>query len=43
MSNKVIQSPGGWDTPDMVSRYAASLTFDHALEQYHKVNGNSAC
>jgi site-specific recombinase XerD len=31
LSNKVIQSLGGWETPDMVSHYAASLTFDDAL------------
>ncbi|MFC2015297.1 tyrosine-type recombinase/integrase [Chloroflexota bacterium] len=40
LSNKVIQSLGGWETPDMVSHYAASLTFDDALELYHKANGN---
>ncbi len=28
LSNKVIQSLGGWGTPDMVSHYAASLTFE---------------
>ncbi|MFC1988234.1 tyrosine-type recombinase/integrase [Chloroflexota bacterium] len=39
LSNKVIQSLGGWETPAMVSHYAASLTFDDALELYHKVNG----
>ncbi|MFC1847388.1 tyrosine-type recombinase/integrase [Chloroflexota bacterium] len=38
LSNKVIQSLGGWETPDMVSHYAASLTFDDALELYNKVN-----
>ena len=42
LSNKVIQSLGGWETPDMVSHYAASLTFDDALALYHKVNGNSS-
>ncbi|MFC1988659.1 tyrosine-type recombinase/integrase [Chloroflexota bacterium] len=41
LSNKVIQSLGGWETPDMVSHYAASLTFEDALELYHKMNGNS--
>ena len=42
LSNKVIQSLGGWETPDMVSHYAASLTFDDALELYHKINDNSS-
>ena len=34
LSNKVIQSLGGWETPDMVSHYAASLSFDYALKIY---------
>ena len=38
LSNKVIQSLGGWETPDMVSHYAASLTFDDALVLYRVVN-----
>jgi len=38
LSNKVIQSLGGWETPDMVSHYAASLTFDDALSLYHRIN-----
>ena len=38
LSNKVIQSLGGWETPDMVSHYAASLTFDEALSLYKSVN-----
>ncbi len=38
LSNKVIQSLGGWETPDMVSHYAASLTFDDALKLYKAVN-----
>ncbi len=38
LSNKVIQSLGGWETPDMVSHYAASLTFDDALKLYKGVN-----
>ncbi|MFC2034036.1 tyrosine-type recombinase/integrase [Chloroflexota bacterium] len=42
LSNKVIQSLGGWETPAMVSHYAASLTFDDALELYNQINGNSA-
>ena len=41
LSNKVIQSLGGWESPDMVSHYAASLAFDDALELYHKANGSS--
>lgn len=35
LSNKVIQSLGGWETPDMVSHYAASLTFEDALKTYN--------
>ena len=38
LSNEVIQSLGGWESPDMVSRYAASLTFDEALKVYKSVN-----
>jgi integrase len=38
LSNKVIQSLGGWETPDMVSHYAASLTFDDALSLYNQAN-----
>ncbi|MFC2015222.1 tyrosine-type recombinase/integrase [Chloroflexota bacterium] len=38
LSNKVIQSLGGWETPDMVSHYAASLTFEDALDVYKSVN-----
>ena len=38
LPDKVIQSLGGWETPDMVSHYAASLTFDDALEPYKVVN-----
>ena len=38
LSNKVIQALGGWETPDMVSHYAASLTFDDALKLYNVVN-----
>ncbi|MFC2018253.1 tyrosine-type recombinase/integrase [Chloroflexota bacterium] len=34
LSNKVIQSLGGWETPSMVNHYAASLTFDDALKIY---------
>jgi integrase/recombinase XerD len=38
LSNKVIQGLGGWETPDMVSHYAQSLTFDEALSLYRNVN-----
>ena len=38
LSNKVIQTLGGWETPDMVSHYAASLTFDDAFKVYKAVN-----
>jgi site-specific recombinase XerC len=38
LSNRVIQALGGWETPDMVSHYAASLTFDDALKLYKAAN-----
>ena len=38
LSNKVIQTLGGWETPDMVSHYAASLTFEDACKIYKAVN-----
>ncbi len=41
LSNKVIQSLGGWESPDMVSHYAASLTFDDALILYKSLNTNA--
>jgi site-specific recombinase XerD len=41
LSNRVIQALGGWETPSMVSHYAASLTFDDALKLYHNVNGQT--
>ncbi len=34
LSNKVIQALGGWESPDLVSHYAASLSFDDALSIY---------
>jgi site-specific recombinase XerD len=34
LSNKVIQSLGGWESPNMVSHYAQSLTFEEALSLY---------
>ena len=37
LSNKVIQSLGGWETPSMVSHYAASLTFEDALKLYNEI------
>ena len=41
LSNKVIQSLGGWETPNMVSHYAASLTFDDALKLYKDIISKS--
>jgi integrase/recombinase XerD len=41
LSNKVIQSLGGWESPDMVSHYAASLTFDDALKLYNDASSQS--
>ena len=41
LSNKVIQSLGGWETPDMVSHYAQSLTFDEALSLYQQINNTN--
>ena len=41
LSNKVIQALGGWESPDMVSHYAASLTFDDALKIYKVVNSDA--
>ena len=38
LSNKVIQTLGGWETPDMVSHYAASLTFEDACKIYKAAN-----
>jgi site-specific recombinase XerD len=38
LSNKVIQSLGGWESPEMVSHYAQSLTFDEALSLYRRIN-----
>lgn len=38
LSNKVIQSLGGWESPSMVSHYAQSLTFEEALGLYKTVN-----
>jgi integrase len=41
LSNKVIQALGGWETPNMVSHYAQSLTFEDALTIYRNVNGSN--
>jgi len=41
LSNKVIQSLGGWESPDMVSHYAQSLTFEEALSLYKSVNSHA--
>ncbi len=41
LSNKVIQALGGWESPHMVSHYAASLTFDDALTIYRAVNSSA--
>ena len=38
LSNKVIQSLGGWESPSMVSHYAQSLTFEEALGLYRTAN-----
>jgi integrase/recombinase XerD len=40
LSNKVIQSLGGWESPSMVSHYAQSLTFEEALAIYKAQNNN---
>ena len=42
LSNRVIQALGGWETPNMVSHYAANLTFDDALSIYKAVNCDGA-
>ena len=42
LSNKVIQALGGWETPNMVSHYAASLTFDDALALYRAINNTDS-
>ncbi|MFC1988612.1 tyrosine-type recombinase/integrase [Chloroflexota bacterium] len=42
LSTRVVQALGGWERITMVEHYSKSLSFDDALELYHKVNGNSA-
>ena len=39
--NPSYLSLGGWETPDMVSRYAARLTFDEALKLYSDIVARS--
>ena len=38
LSTRVVQALGGWENIAMVERYSKSLSFDSALELYHKVN-----
>jgi pentatricopeptide repeat protein len=40
LSNRVIQALGGWETPSMVSHYAASRSFDDALQVYHSMSSS---
>jgi hypothetical protein len=40
LSSKVIQSLGGWETHNMVSHFAASLTVEDALALYREKNGH---
>jgi len=42
LSTRVVQALGGWERITMVEHYSKSLSFDDALELYHKVNGNSS-
>ena len=41
LSTRVVQALGGWETIAMVKNYSKSLTFEEALELYHKVNGTN--
>ncbi|MFC2005532.1 tyrosine-type recombinase/integrase [Chloroflexota bacterium] len=36
LSTRVVQAPGGWERITMVEHYSKSLSFDEALELYHK-------
>ena len=36
---RVVQSLGGWESPHMVGHYAASLSFDDALQLCKRVKG----
>jgi len=38
LSTRVVQALGGWEQLTMVEHYSKSLTFDDALDVYHKVN-----
>jgi len=40
LSTRIVQALGGWENITMVERYSKSLSFDDALERYHRVNGN---
>jgi hypothetical protein len=42
LANKVIRALGGWESPHMASHYAATLTFDDALQLCKQVNGREA-
>ncbi len=39
LSTRVVQALGGWERITMVEHCPKSLSFDDALERYHKVNG----
>ena len=41
-SNKVIEALDGWESPHMVSHYAASLTFDDALALYRVIDNTDS-
>jgi integrase/recombinase XerD len=38
LSTRVVQALGGWETISMVEKYSKSLTFDDALDIYHRTN-----
>jgi len=38
LSTRIVQALGDWESPDMVSHYAQSLTFDEALNLYRQIN-----
>jgi len=38
LSTRVVQALGGWEQLTMVEHYSKSLSFDDALDVYHKVN-----
>jgi site-specific recombinase XerC len=39
LSTRIVQALGGWGRITMVEHYSKSLSFDDALELYHKANG----